>query len=87
MVVFEDGSFCLSGHSACSDARCQLCQLTKRNSAGFTCSCEKSKMLFLNGKCDCKFDFICVCCPHLLAAKLTLDFILKYLIKCLNLCA
>lgn len=63
MTVFEDGSFRLSGPSACSDALCQLCQLTKRNSDGFTCSCEKSKMLLLNGKCECKFDVLMIKFP------------------------
>lgn len=72
MTEFEDGGFHLSGPSACSHAPCQLCQLTGRNSDGFTCSCERSKMLLVNGKCECKFDLVLLRCPsQLLAAKLS----------------
>lgn len=61
--MFEDGSFRLSGPSACSDALCRLCLLTKGNADGFTCSCEKSKMLLPNGKCEGKLDVFTVGCP------------------------
>lgn len=64
---------CCSGSSACAVAPCQLCQLTKRNSVGFSCSCEKSKVLLLDGKCECKF--------HLLVTNAIFQFSLDKLIK------
>lgn len=64
---------CCSGSSACAVAPCHLCQLTKRNSVGFSCSCEKSKVLLLDGKCECKF--------HLLVTNAIFQFSLDKLIK------
>lgn len=65
-------SSCL-GSSACAGAPCHLCQLTKRNSVGFSCSCEKSKVLLLDGKCECQF--------HLLVTNVVFQFSLDKLIK------
>nr|XP_033502276.1 low-density lipoprotein receptor-related protein 2-like isoform X6 [Epinephelus lanceolatus] len=40
------------GSSACTKSLCHLCQLTKGNPVGFTCSCPNSKVLLLDGTCE-----------------------------------
>lgn len=57
-----------SGSSACANAPCHLCQLTKGNPVGFTCSCPNSKVLLLDGTCECRFTItlICLCYKCLL---------------------
>ncbi|KAK2818981.1 hypothetical protein Q5P01_024542 [Channa striata] len=40
------------GSSACLKTPCQLCQLTKGNALGFTCSCQDNKVLLLDGTCE-----------------------------------
>ncbi|XP_034457666.1 prolow-density lipoprotein receptor-related protein 1-like isoform X7 [Hippoglossus hippoglossus] len=40
------------GSSACVKTLCHLCQLTKGNLAGFSCTCPDFKMLLLDGSCQ-----------------------------------
>uniref|UniRef100_A0A668TZW5 EGF-like domain-containing protein n=1 Tax=Oreochromis aureus TaxID=47969 RepID=A0A668TZW5_OREAU len=40
------------GYSACAKTPCRLCQLTKGNPLGFTCSCPNLKLLLLDGTCE-----------------------------------
>nr|XP_040052932.1 low-density lipoprotein receptor-related protein 2-like isoform X5 [Gasterosteus aculeatus aculeatus] len=40
------------GSSACRKNPCHLCQLTKGNAAGFSCTCPNSKVLMLDGTCE-----------------------------------
>ncbi|XP_006795713.2 low-density lipoprotein receptor-related protein 2-like [Neolamprologus brichardi] len=40
------------GYSACAKTPCHLCQLTKSNPLGFTCSCPNLKLLLLDGTCE-----------------------------------
>ncbi|XP_062414865.1 low-density lipoprotein receptor-related protein 2-like isoform X2 [Pungitius pungitius] len=40
------------GSSACRKSPCHLCQLTKGNAAGFSCTCPNSKVLMLDGTCE-----------------------------------
>ncbi|KAM8828744.1 uncharacterized protein AB9W97_004546 [Spinachia spinachia] len=40
------------GSSACRKTPCHLCQLTKGNAAGFSCTCPNSKVLMLDGTCE-----------------------------------
>lgn len=49
-----------SGSSACVKTPCQLCQLTKGNPLGFTCTCPNSKVLLLDGICECRLTLLCL---------------------------
>ncbi|XP_026029959.1 low-density lipoprotein receptor-related protein 2 isoform X7 [Astatotilapia calliptera] len=40
------------GYSACVKTPCHLCQLTKSNPLGFTCSCPNLKLLLLDETCE-----------------------------------
>nr|XP_046231538.1 low-density lipoprotein receptor-related protein 2-like isoform X2 [Scatophagus argus] len=40
------------GSSACANTPCHLCQLTKGNPLGFTCTCPNSKVLLPDGTCE-----------------------------------
>nr|XP_019937311.1 PREDICTED: low-density lipoprotein receptor-like [Paralichthys olivaceus] len=40
------------GSTACVKTPCHLCQLTKANPAGFSCTCPDFKMLLVDGSCE-----------------------------------
>ncbi|XP_070408848.1 prolow-density lipoprotein receptor-related protein 1 isoform X2 [Nothobranchius furzeri] len=40
------------GSSVCAEMSCDLCQLTKSNSVGFTCACPYFKVLLPDGMCE-----------------------------------
>lgn len=44
-----------TGSSACANAPCQLCQLTRANPLGFKCTCPPSKVLLFDGACESRF--------------------------------
>ncbi|CAJ1071213.1 low-density lipoprotein receptor-related protein 2-like isoform X1 [Xyrichtys novacula] len=57
------------GSSACAKTPCQLCQLTKSNPVGFSCTCPNSKILLLDGSCEY---------PRFLYATITDIYILEF---------
>lgn len=65
--------FCyFTDSSACTNAPCQLCQLTRANPLGFKCTCPHSKVLLFDGACESRFSkticihIVAVCFPPMM---------------------